>query len=132
MELRACTSTPCRMSQIFDDAIDLRARLGAGRSRLAGVDGRAQRRLLRDRVGFFLQLLDHRIDVAPRLPQTLVESLVQSLLEDVFALGKRLLALRKFGIRLVECAALAFELDAIASSARACASRRDRCACRRF
>ena len=81
------------MPQISDDAIDLRSGLGARRARLAGVDRRAQRGLLDQRLRLFLQLIDHRIDVALRLPQALVEPLVQALLEHLFALGQAALAL---------------------------------------
>ena len=111
------------MPQILDDAIDLRARFRARRSRLAGIDGGPQRRLLGNRFGLLLQLLDHRIHIAARLAQPFVEALVQSLLEHLFTLGERLLALRQLGVGLVERAPLALELDAIALRAPAPARR---------
>ena len=106
------------MSEILDNAIDLGARFGSRRARFARVDG-AQRDLLGDRLGLLLQLIDHRIDIALRLPQAFVEPLVQSLLEHFLAFRQRLLALRQLRVGLVEGAPLALELDAIAFE-RAC------------
>ena len=102
------------MPQIFDNAIDLGARLGARRSSLAGVDRRCSDDFLGNRFGLLLQLIDHRIDVAARLTQPFVEPLVEAFLEHLFPLGERLLALRELRVGLVEGAPLALELDAIA------------------
>ena len=102
------------MSQIFHDAINFCARFGACRTGLTGIDCRPQRRFLGDLLRLFLQLLDDCIDVAAGLSQALVEPFVQSLLEDLFPLGERALALAQFRVGLVERAPLSFELDAVA------------------
>src|SRR5688572_13019389 len=102
------------MSQILDDAIDLGPRFRSRRTGFAGVHDRAQRRLLSNRLGLLFELLDDRVDIAPCLSQPLVQSLVEALLEHLFALGERLLALRQLRVGLVEGTLISFELRSLA------------------